>query len=224
MTADRPQNTNLSGAGNRWHELTTMPYLLLIVVCCLANVLPAQTTADEFTLESEEDGIQVWVREETGGDMSVRVSTSARVSVAEVQVVLDDAEAYPEWVHRCSDARRLPGGSDDNYVYFSSIDLPFPFRDKEVVARIRQWIDTSGTLHRTITAEPDALPANDGRERMTVYSGEWLVRPADGSVTLQCTVRTDAGSGLPGWLRREILTGGPARTMDNLRQRLEAAR
>ena len=201
-----------------------MPLFLLIVVCCLPTSLPAPSAADGFTLESEEDGIEVWVREEDGGDMSVRVSTRARVSVAEVQVILDDAEAYPEWVHRCSNARRLPGGTDDNYVYFSAIDLPFPFRDKEVVARIRQWIDPAGTLHRTITAEPEALPASEGRERMTVYFGEWLVTPSADAVTLQCTVRTDAGAGLPGWLRREILTGGPARTMGNLRRRLEAAR
>ena len=201
-----------------------MSIIILIALCCFADGLSAQSTADGFTLESEEAGIRVWVREEDGGDMSVRVGTLANVPVADVMAVLDDAAAYPEWVHRCSDARRLPGGTDDNYVYFSAIDLPFPFRDKEVVARIRQWIDAGGTLHRTITAEPDALPSAEGRERMTVYSGEWLVRPTEQGVSLQCTVRTDAGSGLPGWLRREILTGGPARTMANLRQRLEAAR
>lgn len=201
-----------------------MRYLLLIAILCATGTLTGQAERDGFLLQSEADGISVWVREEAGGDMSVRVTTAARVGVKEVMAVLDDAAAYPEWVHRCSDARRLPGGADDNYVYFSSIDLPFPFRDKEVVARIRQWIDPAGTLHRTITAEPEALPPAEGRERMTVYSGEWLVRPDDDSVMLQCTVRTDAGAGLPGWLRREILTGGPARTMANLRQRLEAAR
>ena len=183
-------------------------------------------TEDGFTLQTEDDAVQVFVREEANADMSVRVVTVARAEVAEVKATLDDAESYADWVHRCDGAYVVEGGSTDNYIYVSGIDMPFPFRDKEVVARINQWINEKGVLTRTITATPDAVPNENGRDRLTVYSGEWVVSPlpGEGSVQLQCTVRTDAGSGLPGWLRREILTGGPAQTVANLRRRLEAAR
>ena len=193
----------------------------LIHFCCVL----AQT-ADGFTLQAEDDDVRVFVREEANSDMSVRVITVARAEVAAVKATLDDAESYSEWVHRCDGAYVVKGGSPDNYVYVSGIDMPFPFRDKEVVARINQWINEQGVLTRTITATPHAVPNENGRDRLTVYSGEWVVSPLPGerTVELQCTVRTDAGSGLPGWLRREILTGGPAQTVANLRRRLEAAR
>ncbi|MGB3802037.1 MAG: hypothetical protein WA952_19610 [Lewinella sp.] len=198
-------------------------YSALIFSLLLPLVSYAQGE-DGFLMQTEEDGVQVYVRQEDNDDMSVRVVTIASTNVASVKATLDDAASYAEWVHRCDGAYVVEGGTPDNYIYVSGIDMPFPFRDKEVVARINQWINASGVLTRTITAIPDAIP-DSGRDRLTTYFGEWVVTPlADDTTQLQCTVRTDAGSGLPGWLRREILTGGPAETVANLRRRLETAK
>lgn len=166
--------------------------------------------------------MKIYVREEANGDLSVKAVTRARAQVQGVRQVLDDAPNYPEWVHRCDGAYIVDGGDLDDYVFVSGIDMPFPFRDKEVVARVEQGTDRSGILTRTITASPAAIPATKGRDRQEVYSGEWVITPlADGKVEIQCTVRTDAGAGLPAWLRKEIITGGPVKTIANLRRRLE---
>ena len=199
-------------------------FLLLAIILASTQVpgkLAGQT--DEWSLEVEENGVRVYVRPEAGSDMSVRVVTTAQTSVAAVKKVLDDAPAYPEWVHRCEEAYVAPGGTPDDYVYYSHIDMPFPFQDKEVVARIHQSANPStGVLTRTITAEPDALPANKGRDRLTAYEAVWILTPkAGGRVEIICQVRTSAGSGLPMWLRKEIMTGGPAQTVANLKERLE---
>lgn len=203
--------------------------LLFLLVCTCGPALMtlrAQATQDDvgYTLEREENGVMVYVREETNGDMSVRIMTAAGTQVQRVLEVLDDAPRYPQWVHRCDGAYVVEGGTAENYVFVSGIDMPFPFRDKQVVARIEQELDGQGVLTRTITAEPGAIPQSDDRDRLTVYRGEWVVTPKpSGGVDLQCTVRTDAGAGLPNWLRKDILCGGPVKTMVNLRERLEAA-
>ena len=206
----------------------TLPVLLTLLLligpslCGWDHTRVRAQNDDTFDLQAESDGVRVYTREETDDELSVRVVTRARASMDRVQETLDDAERYDEWVHRCDGAYVLPGGDPDDFVYVSGIDMPFPFRDKEVVARVRQSVDHDGVLRRSITAEPDATPPTEGRDRLDVYTGEWQVTPlADGAVELQCTVRTDAGAGLPGWLRREIMTGGPARTVANLRRRLE---
>ncbi|PPK86671.1 polyketide cyclase/dehydrase/lipid transport protein [Neolewinella xylanilytica] len=200
------------------------PFTLLLTIC-FCTCVRAQTS-DGFVLQTEDGAVQVYVREESNSDMSVRVITVADADVMAAKKTLDDAASYPEWVHRCDGAYIVAGGTPDDYVYVSGIDLPFPFRDKEVVARIQQWINAEGVLTRTITSTPDAIPSESGRDRLTTYFGEWIITPLPNGegIKLQCTVRTDAGSGLPGWLRREILTGGPAETVANLRRRLEAAR
>lgn len=196
--------------------------LLIFVLVCTSG--RAQSN-DGMTLESEENGVRVYVRAEDNGDMTVRVVTQARTQVQAVQEVLDATKRYPEWVHRCDEAYSVAGGTADNYVFVSGIDMPFPFRDKEVVARVEQHRQSDGSLIRTITSEPDAIPETKGRDRLTVYHGEWVITPlADGEVELQCTVRTDAGAGLPNWLRKEIMTGGPSKTITNLRERLSPAR
>ncbi len=175
-------------------------------------------------LDADKDGVQVFVRQETNGEMSVRVMTRARTQVQTVRAILDDAAGYPNWVHRCDRAYIVDGGRADDYIFVSGIDMPFPFGDKEVVARVTQQVDDRGVYTRTIAGSPEAIPPTDGRDRPTVYDGEWVVSPQpDGTVLLQVTVRTDAGSGLPNWLRREIMTGGPVKTVTNLRRILEAA-
>ncbi|NJB85522.1 hypothetical protein GGR26_001267 [Lewinella marina] len=197
-----------------------LPYFFFLLV--LGTGVRAQS-ADGFSLESEEDGVRVYIRTEDNDEMSVRVVTRTTAELRRVRATLDDAESYPEWVHRCDGAYIVPGGTANDYLYVSGIDLPFPFRDKEVVARVQQTVGPQSVFRRTIRAEPTAVPPNAGRDRLQVYFGEWVVRPLSrGVVELQCTVRTDAGAGLPGWLRREILTNGPAKTVSNLRDRLEA--
>ena len=180
----------------------------------------AQST---WTLEADEDGVLVYVRPEADEDMSVRVEATAAATVADVKAVLDDCASYPEWVHRCAEAYVVPGGTPDEFIYYSHIDLPFPFSDKEVVARIRQRYDeAAGAFSRTIVAEPTALPVSKGRDRLTKYDAQWEVTAnGSGRVVISCTVRTSAGSGLPTWLRTEIMTGGPAKTVTNLVARLE---
>ena len=195
-------------------------FLLLVVATCG----PAYLFGQDFVLEDEAEGIAVYTRGEEDNQLSVRVITVVRTDVPTVQRTLDDAANYREWVHRCDGAYIVAGGAADDYVFVSGIDMPFPFRDKEVVARVTQELRTNGTLVRTIAGKPEAV-AHTGRDRPTVYDGEWIITPLpNGEVNVQVTVRTDAGAGLPQWLRKEVLTGGPVKTVANLRRRLEAAK
>ena len=212
------------------HDLNATARRLTLLAClllCTCGPAPLFAQADvepAFVLDADDGDVRVYVRQELNGEMSVRVITRARTQVQTVRAVLDDAASYPEWVHRCDGAYIVEGGRADDYLFVSGIDMPFPFGDKEIVARVVQKMDGAGVLTRTITGSPRAIPATQGRDRPTVYDGEWVVSPqSDGTVLLQVTVRTDAGTGLPNWLRKEIMTGGPVKTVTNLRRRLEAA-
>ena len=204
--------------------IATVPWWGLILsrgaqVQGLIGQTAIQTTPEaEFQLELEKDGVKVYVRTEAGDAITVRVDAVAASTPERVKTVLDNAPGYPDWVHRCAEAYVLPGGSTDDYVYFSLVDMPFPFSDKEVVARIHQrWNADRTTLTRTIVAEPSAIPPHDGRHRLESYDAEWTItREANGYVSISCVCTTTAGSGLPNWLRKDILTGGPAKTMRNL--------
>lgn len=197
--------------------------LLFIVFLAGPQVRGAGQDSDDFTLEATDEGVAVFIRPEADGQLSVRVRAEASASVAAVQAVIDAPAAYPAWVHRCAEAYVLPGGTPAAYTYYSRLDLPFPLADREVVAAIVQSVDAhTGILTRRISATPDALPANRGCHREAVYEAEWLLTPLPaGRVHIQCTVRTAAGAGLPRWVRKEIMTGGPVKTVKNLVKRVE---
>ena len=182
------------------------------------NICSAQ--AAEWRLEGEESGISVYTRlvDSEGKMMAVRVVTEVPTTLQKVMKYLDEPKTYPDWVHRCAEARKFKARDANNYYYSSCVDLPFPFKDREVVARINQRVDlVAGTLHREITSTPDEIPPTDGYDRVRTYRATYTVKPVGaGKLRIECIVHTDAGSGLPNWLRREIMTGGPVKSLTNL--------
>ena len=195
-----------------------MKYLVLFLLLARAQVPAYGQEKPAFVLEAEDGPVRVYVRPEANDDMSIRVTARAQATVAAVVAVLNDVTGYPDWVHRCERAYVLPGGTADAFTYYSLVNLPFPFSDREVVAAIEQATDPrTGRFQRTISSRPDAVPRSKKAERIEVYEAVWEVAPAErGWVSVSCTVRTAAGAGLPTWLRKEIMTGGPAKTVNNL--------
>lgn len=172
---------------------------------------------------ASEDSIEVFARKESNGDMTIKIVCWAGTRVETIRNTLNATDKYPEWVYRCDSAYTLDATPDGSFTFVSKVDMPFPFRDREVVARVKQNIDANGILVRTIRSTPDRIPPNKGILRQQVYTSTWRAEPQpDERVKLTCTVRTDAGSGLPGWIRREIMASGPLRTIRKLRSRLNA--
>ncbi|WP_026232066.1 SRPBCC family protein [Neolewinella persica] len=200
-----------------------MRIFVLILIWAGTQVQANAQEEQGFVLQTDEDGVFVWVRPESNDDLTVRVAITARASVSEVRKVIDHASAYPRWVHRCEEAYVLPGGTPKAYSYYSRVNLPFPFSDREVVGAITQSVDVNtGVFTRIIKSTPTALPMNKGIQRVETYDSTWKVEPlSDNKVAITCTVRTAAGSGLPNWLRHEIMTGGPVKTMKGLVEELE---
>jgi hypothetical protein len=195
-----------------------MRIFLLLLIWAGTQVQANAQGEQGFVLRAAEDGVSVWVRSEANNDLTVRVAITAETSVAKVRRVIDHASGYPHWVHRCEEAYVLPGGTPDAYTYYSRVDLPFPFSDREVVGAITQSVDAdTGVFTRIIKSSPTAMPNNKGVQRVETYDSTWEVKPlTKDKVAITCTVRTAAGSGLPNWLRREIMTGGPVKTMKGL--------
>lgn len=183
----------------------------------------AQKEQGEYQLVAEEAGVRVYVRSDAKDILNVRVTTTARAKINAALSILDDAKTYPSWVHRCTEAFVLPGGTANRYTYCSRVKLPFPFRNREVVATVEQSIDpTTGVYTRRITNAPLALPASNDYDREKTYSGEWTISPnASGGIDISSTFRTAAASGLPEWVRKEVMTSGPVKTMQNFVARVE---
>ena len=199
---------------------------LLALVFLLPLAGYTQTAPDYsgegFELQSSEDGVFAYTRSEKNGDMTVRVTATLRSSAARILEILDNVPAYKQWIHRCDGAYIHTSRTKDDYIYVSGVNMPFPFSDREVVARVVNRVNAkTGALYRTTTSLPNEIPPTKGRERLARYEAIWTVDPTatPGTVRMTCTVTTDAGGGLPTWLREEVMTGGPVKTFTNLRTR-----
>lgn len=75
-----------------------MRILIVTIIWALTQVQGQGQAAKAFTLKTTDAGVKVYIRQESNDDMSVRVTTTARAKVSDVQAVLDDTKAYPKWV------------------------------------------------------------------------------------------------------------------------------
>ncbi len=171
---------------------------------------------EDWTERKSEDNFKVYTKPAPGDNITVKTIATAKAAPADLVKILDDVPSYPEWVYHCAEAERLSGGKKDHFYYRSEVSLPFPFKNREVVAEVKQSF-VNGVFQRTISARPDYRPDPEGLERARVFEATWKItpRPGGGSDILTI-VTTDAGSGLPSWLRNQIVTSGPIKSIGDL--------
>ena len=163
----------------------------------------AQSTAAE-------DG---WVQESAGKDVSIHSRARAGSAIKEfravgfidaapgaVFAVLDDSEAYPNFMPYTSECRVLKREKDTVLAY-QRLELPIVSdRDYTLRSRHQRWIGPDGPIY-WIRWEPanDLGPAEKpGVLRVNVCEGGWLLEPHDSGATRAVyTIYTDSGGTIP---------------------------
>ncbi len=194
-----------------------MRLLLSCLLFALTLSLSAQQTNVVWKLTKEDDRLKIYTAE-SGENILVKIEMNVAASVDKIMMFVSDADSYATWIHRCESAKRLKTVSATQYYYYSHINLPIPFSDRDVVALVKEKKDpATGSVQRSIVAVPGYIPENKGIQRIKQYDSSWRLTPLPSGLTyVECIVESDAGSGLPGWLRTQIMTGAPAKTMHNL--------
>lgn len=193
---------------------------LLLAGCTLPCGLLAQEAAWE--LKSKDERLELYTRKPDGSRLvEVRIRMNLKASPQDLLAVLDDLETYPQWVYRCSSARRV--NATKGYYYQSIVDLPFPFSDRDVVAQVQQRTDSrTGKTTRTVRAAPNVIPGEKGMERIETYEAVWEIQSiSDTHILIDYRCFTDTGGALPSWIVNEVATSGPVKSMRRLAELVE---
>ena len=182
---------------------------------------PAHAGAqDDWQLRKDKNGIRVYTREtDQSGFDEFRAETVLDFSPQVLLNVLKDVEQYDQWVSEVKTAEVLEKSGDTSMVYYSVIEVPFPFQDRDVVYHNTFSWDSSRT-RLTITTKglPEYLDKKENLVRMPVGKGRWIaetLEPGMTKVTLQMLI--DPGGNLPAWLVNSFIADSPYRTMKNLK-------
>ncbi len=199
-----------------------MRILSLAFALLAATLVTTAWSNDEpWKLEKDKDGIQVYTRAVDGWSIrEIRgiVRLPARLSSA-VAVVCDVAAAH-ELNDVIAAAEVRQRDSDTRYQVYSSMKMPWPINDREILNQ-REITQDESTLAVTVTdiAIEDQAPPKKGVVRIVKSRQQWIVTPGqDGQVTVEMRALTDPAGPIPAPIVNTMSVGAPFKTMSKLKE------
>ena len=193
-------------------SLRAIPYLVLLAALLAAGRLPAQAGA--WQLVSDRNGIQVYMQH---GDR-----TPLKTFRGVTRFLLNDYQAYPDWLHFVDSARELGRSNEQvRQLHFTTL-LPWPLADREAVlqTRVIQGGDpASQEVVVDLSNQPDLLPPNPDYVRFPHMEGMLRFRrAAPGEVEVVYQLEMNPGGYIPAWLANILLRDAPYFTLERLRR------
>ena len=173
-----------------------------------------------WDLRRERDGIVVYTARVPDSPHAAVLSSTIieNVRLSALVALIQDAPACAEWAPQCAASHVHELISDTEALVYTHNDLPFPVRDRDVLARVRWQQDTDSlavSMHSQATV--GILPETDDKLRLTEARATWRFTPlGDGRVEVANFAHINPGSSLPGWVTNMLLVDTPYEMLKSL--------
>ena len=152
----------------------------------------------------------------------VRITAELETTMEKLTNHLREISNYPDWVYKCKAANKILTNSEDDYYYYTQTDMPFPFKDRDLVAHVIQWKDAGGVIRSEASAVADMVPIDKKMVRITQLQSNWNIFPEkNGMIPIDYTIQAHPGGSLPAWLINLAITRGPIKTMEKLMEKVQ---
>jgi len=142
---------------------TLVPMALLLLALLLAGPSPTFAAGAEWTLEKDEDHIQLYTREVAGSPfLAVKVIALINAPIEKVAAAFGDGNGCAEWRAMCKSSQVLSEVSDQESFVYLVLDLPWPVSDRDLVMHSTTQIDPeSKTATVVLESASDRHPPQD---------------------------------------------------------------
>lgn len=184
----------------------------------------------EWSQKRDRDGIQIFTSKvEESPFKAVRGQMEVSGQVAELVALVNDLERCAEWAHLCRHSELIEQVSnEEKYVHVYN-DVPFPVKDRDVVAQVRWLVDD---VTGRVTMHSEALPQGqseamspllDSAVRIFDATTQWHFQQInEKTVRVENFAHIDPNGPTPAWITNMLLVSAPYKTMRNMRQIIEA--
>jgi len=180
---------------------------------------------NSWTLNKDQDDIQVWVRDNPGS--AVKSFKGIRFIPAKLSTlvsILDDTQNFPRLLHQCKHAeelKRISNTESDKYIV---TDMPWPVTDRDtIVHSVLKQNKKTRQVDIQLTSKPDLLPSKPGMVRIQSMSGHWQLKPQSNGTQVIYEMQVDPGGNIPKWLVNALAVDIPFYTLKNLSERAKDA-
>jgi hypothetical protein len=217
-------------------NINTLPRLVqysLLVFICVAGVgtIQAQsnllwdTAALDWQLKRDRRGIKVYTAPVKGSKYrAIQSSVLINATLHSIIALIKDSASCSKWADMCKHSEVYQTVSDsENYIYTYN-NLPFPIKDRDVLAHIQWTIDPQNAVLSMLSSATTGLKeTNPKAVRLTQATAKWqFTIQADGSVLVENFAHIDPNGPIPAWISNRLMINSPYKTLLKMRSLVES--
>jgi hypothetical protein len=190
-----------------------------VVLLFLCAAIAAANTTEEWSLDKQENGIDIYTRPVPGsGIREFKGVAEVDANIEKILALLKDSSRFKTWFPNTPESKLL--ARDGNVAYqYSVMGTPWPMDDRDNVLRsVTTRDESTGIVGIEITAAPDYYPVQEGRVRVQKAHGTWTIKPIGPDKThVTFTMHLEPGGGIPQWIINARIVASPFEALTNLR-------
>lgn len=200
--------------------------VLFILVLSLIPMSYAFDTQEEYhwKLRKDDNGIKVYTSRVANSKFkAVKAHMRIKATIGSLVAIIQDAESCSKWADRCKESRVIETVSDNEYYLYAYNNIPFPARDRDILAHIRWFYSPdSGEVLMKGYATSGRHPKTKA-VRIENARTQWRFIPQeDGYTLIENFAHADPNGPIPPWLVNMMATDSPFNTLSNIKALIEA--
>ncbi|HIN39460.1 MAG TPA: hypothetical protein EYM84_04230 [Flavobacteriales bacterium] len=206
------------------HKILTLLLLFLSLASFSTYPYKQPVSEDTWELKKDEENIKVFVRNYKNTNLlefKAETEISSRISCL-ISVIHNIDEATLLFA-ASKKAELIKKIDEKEWIIWSFIDVPFPFDDRDMVARMKLTQDIDSKIVTIdISGEPDYIPERSKKVRIPLVDGSITYIPIDKNTTKVIYQNvTDPGGLMPAWLINMGVIKAPFETLQNYKRLAE---
>ena len=192
---------------------------------CLFIVINAASAfaQDEWVLKKEKDGIKISARPSQFSKFNdLKIETDLTGNVSQLAAILLNVEKYPEWAYATKSCTLIKKISNEEVIYYSEIDVPWPGTNRDFYADFKVMLDSSSHSLKVVSSGlKDYQPEKKNLVRIPMSKGTWNITTISNKlIHMEYILQVNPGGSVPAWILNMFATKGPMETFQNLKQKM----
>lgn len=197
------------------------PYIL-VVICLLLT--PAAQCQSDWKLKKDKNGIKVFSRKTTEFKFDeLKVECEFDGKISQLVAVILDVNNQHQWVYKTAKSELIKQVTGADLFYYSEIECPWPFENRDLVARMTITQNASNKILTIVAKSIDGyLPNKKNIVRIKYSNALWIITPLDNNqFKVEYKIQIDPGDGIPVWILNMFATNGPYESFKNLKEKVK---
>lgn len=163
-----------------------------------------------WKLKKDKDDVKIYVKSTESSSLKVfKAEMTVKSSLNDVLNVILDGDKLKDWNYKALDSKLLSKTSENDYLIWLALDLPWPVRNRDVVIALKILRITDTVVKIDIMAASERYAEKDDYLRITTFEGYWLLEQVGDSVKITHEMFGDPGGSLPNWFVNSTITRAP---------------